>query len=341
MPRLKAVTTGLLLIALVAFAVAMSIAPAAQAADEYPCAYKGHILVDGGAVPDGTPVRVLDGTTVLKESTTGLWALDDNEFYLDGVIAELGTTVNFEVWWNCNGGAEWIAASETAVHVMYGSVLVDLTATCPSPTPTPTPTTTPTPGPTPTTTPTPGPTPTPTPGPTDWPFEVGLCAGWSVLSTPVTLESTGNANKFGQIVPPADVLLAYRLYSNYWYPVTSYYVLKPLEGIYVNVDTGGTTATFVPEDGISAPPTRTLYTGWSLVGTAPAWVASFPDMSVLEVLGCIDGSYSNVVSPSQCQTAWMYGPNFTTVPDMEPFKGYFVYVKAYVTLPGWSNTPLE
>jgi hypothetical protein len=168
---------------------------------------------------------------------------------------------------------------------------------------------------------------------------MSLPEGWNIVSTPVTLESFGGANRFGNIIP-TGVLAAYRLYGNNWYAVTSYYVLKPLEGIAVNVDTGGTELYFVPEDGLSAPPTRALYTGWSLIGPAPAWVASFPDMSVLQVLGCMDGSYSNVVSPALNQPGWMYGPNFMTVPNMLPYKGYFVYMEAYDTLVGFSSTPL-
>jgi len=168
----------------------------------------------------------------------------------------------------------------------------------------------------------------------------------------VTLESTGNLNKFGQIVPAADVLAAYRLYGNNWYSVTAYYVLKPLEGIYVNVDTGGSTATFVPEGDISAPPTRTLYTGWSLVGPAPGYDGGFPDSPAMEVLltgtmytgGFFDGEYkfSNVVSPPLCQDGWTFNPwYYDTEPDMNPFEGYFVYMQAYGTIAGYSSTPLE
>jgi len=177
---------------------------------------------------------------------------------------------------------------------------------------------------------------------------MSLDEGWNVVSTPVTLESTGGANRFGNIIP-TGVLAAYRLYGNNWYAVTSYYVLKPLEGIYVNVDTGGTECYFVPEDGISAPPTRTLYTGWSLVGPAPGYDGGFPDTPVMEVLACMitgglfgsELSFSNVVSPALNQPGWTFNPwYYGSEPDMLPYKGYFAYMEAYDTLVGYSTTPL-
>lgn len=62
-------------------------------------------------------------------------------------MAEPGTTVTFEVLWDCSGWAQWIPADESATHVQYGRVDQDLHITCgltPTPTPTPTITSTPT-----------------------------------------------------------------------------------------------------------------------------------------------------------------------------------------------------
>ena len=177
---------------------------------------------------------------------------------------------------------------------------------------------------------------------------MSLDEGWNVVSTPVKLESTGNANRFGNIIP-TGVLAAYRLYGNNWYAVTSYYVLKPLEGIVVNVDTGGTECYFVPEDGLSAPPTRSLYTGWSLVGPAPGYDGGFPATPVMEVLACmitgggiyVELSFSNVVSPALNQPGWTFNPwYYGSEPDMLPYKGYLVYMEKYDTLVGNSMTPL-
>ena len=178
-----------------------------------------------------------------------------------------------------------------------------------------------------------------------------LCEDWNFVSTPVKLESTGNKNKFGQIVPTAAVVTAYRLYNNNWYPVTAYYVLNPLEALAVKIIAGGTTAVFVPEDGLSAPPTRNVYTGWSLVGPAPAYNGGFPDSPVLDVLltgnmytgGWLDGEFKfcNVVSAPFCQDGWTFNPwTYDVEPVMKPFEGYFVYVTAYGTIVGYSNTPL-
>jgi len=168
-----------------------------------------------------------------------------------------------------------------------------------------------------------------------------LGEGWNLLSTPVTLESTGSANTFGQIVDPADVNAASRFYGGYWYPVTAYYVLTPLEGIYVDVKAGGTALTLVPEDGISAPPKRSLYTGWNIIGPAPAATGtSFPASSVMNVLGSVDTHFSNVVSPGLNQPAWTYFPGEEPEPVMQAYKGYWVYMESADTLVGYSTTPL-
>ena len=177
---------------------------------------------------------------------------------------------------------------------------------------------------------------------------MGLPGGWNIVSTPVTLESTGNANRFGNIIP-SGVVAAYRFYGNHWYTVTSYYVLKPLEGIYVNVATGGTECYFVPEDGITAPPTRNLYTGWNVIGPAPGYNGGFPNSPVMEVLACMikggafagELSFSNVVSPALNQPGWTFNPWYSsTEPDMLPYKGYWVYMEAYDALIGYSTTPI-
>jgi len=177
---------------------------------------------------------------------------------------------------------------------------------------------------------------------------MSLAGGWNIVSTPVKLESTGNKNRFGNIIP-TGVVAAYRFYGNNWYAVTSYYVLKPLEGIYVNVATGGTECYFVPEDGISAPPIRSLYTGWNLIGPAPGYDGGFPNTPVMEVLACMitggfyfgELSFSNVVSPALNQPGWTFNPwYYGSEPDMLPYKGYFVYMEAYDTLVGYSTTPI-
>ncbi len=179
---------------------------------------------------------------------------------------------------------------------------------------------------------------------------MSLGGGWNIISTPVTLESTGNKNRFGSIVP-TGVVAAYRRYGTNWYSVTSTYILKPLEGIYVKVATGGTECYFVPEDGNTAPPTRTLYAGWNLIGPAPGYDGGFPDSPAMEVLltgtmytgGWLDGTYkfSNVVSPALNQPGWTFNPWYSsTEPDMLPYKGYFVYMQASGIIAGYSTTPL-
>ena len=140
-----------------AFAVSMSIARVAGADTTNPCAYIGYAYVDGQPVPAGAGIRILEDSTLLKESSTGLWELADNQFYLDGVVAEVGTEVSFEIWFD--GAGVWLPADETAIHKAGDRVEVDLHAWSGAPvTPTAAPTETPT------ASPTPDATPTPTPG---------------------------------------------------------------------------------------------------------------------------------------------------------------------------------
>jgi len=125
--KLKITVTGLLLVALLAVAVSTAMAPAVNA-DDMACAYKGHVFLSGddsNPVPAGTAVRAMQGATELKQTTTGFWAgYDDNEYYMDGVMAEPASTVEFQIW--DAGASDWVDAVEDAVHIMYGSVEVNL-----------------------------------------------------------------------------------------------------------------------------------------------------------------------------------------------------------------------
>lgn len=116
----------------VALLLALGLAqPAAYAADNYPCTYTGYVFIDGAPAPFGTSVQVLEGNTVLGETTTGFWlGLDDNQFYLDGIMAVPRTTVTFEIYWDCGGGAKWIPAIESATHLQWGRVIQDLYIQC-------------------------------------------------------------------------------------------------------------------------------------------------------------------------------------------------------------------
>ena len=126
--KLKIMVTGLLLVAMLAVSVSTAMAPAAEAVGEVVCAYKGHAFLSSDAsspVPDGTAIRAMQGATELKQTTTGFWpTYDDNEYYMDGVMAIPGSTVDFQIW--DAGASDWVTAIEDATHVQYGSILVDL-----------------------------------------------------------------------------------------------------------------------------------------------------------------------------------------------------------------------
>jgi hypothetical protein len=138
---------GIVLVPLMALAGFTAMAPTADAVDVWPCIYTGYALVDDVAVPDGTGIRVLTDGTVIGNTTTSFWpGMDDNQYYLDNVIAEPGTEVNFQIW--DDGLAVWLPADETAIHVIYDRVEIDLHAWTGTPVSTPIPTPTPTPTPT-------------------------------------------------------------------------------------------------------------------------------------------------------------------------------------------------
>ncbi|HUU63114.1 MAG TPA: hypothetical protein VMX96_04245 [Dehalococcoidia bacterium] len=160
--KLRTVATMLMPVSLLAFAVSVSMATAVGADTTSPCAYIGYAFVDDQAVPAGTGIRVLEDSMVLEDTTTGLEELGDNQFYLPSVIAEVGTEVNFEIWFDGEDG--WLPADETAIHEESGRrVEVDLHAWSGTPvTPSATPTTAPTAAPT--ASPTNDATPTPTLG---------------------------------------------------------------------------------------------------------------------------------------------------------------------------------
>jgi hypothetical protein len=155
---MRKVAAMLMSVSLVAFAVSISMAAEVGADTTTTCPYIGYAFVDGQAVPAGTGIRILEDSMVLGETTTGLPELHDNQFYFPSVIAEVGTEVNFEIWFDGVDG--WLPADETAIHEESGMrVEVDLHAWSGTPvTPTATPTTTAT------VTPTVTPTPTPTLG---------------------------------------------------------------------------------------------------------------------------------------------------------------------------------
>lgn len=96
----------------------------------YPCAYTGHAFFEGEPVPAGTGIRALEDSTVLGNTYTGMWELDDNQYYLDSVVGPQGTEVNFEIW--NDGFGDWLPADETAIHVQYSIVGVDLHALIPT-----------------------------------------------------------------------------------------------------------------------------------------------------------------------------------------------------------------
>lgn len=144
---------GVLVVSVLAFAMPTSTVPVAEANDG--CTFTGHVFVGGMPVPCNTLIQVLQGSTVLGETNTGIPCpptspprpagvpdLDDNEYYIE--IAKAGARVDtivdqararelepvkFRIEWDCGGGVVLLMAVETALFDTY--IIQDLHSSCP------------------------------------------------------------------------------------------------------------------------------------------------------------------------------------------------------------------
>ncbi|ACX51294.1 hypothetical protein Adeg_0119 [Ammonifex degensii KC4] len=166
-----------------------------------------------------------------------------------------------------------------------------------------------------------------------------LSRGWNIVSTPWVLED--GKNTIDKILAnPEYVEQAYGFANGQWYQVTTAdpatMELRPLEALYVKLK-GATDAVFWAKRGLGTPPVRDLAAGWNLVGN-PA----DRDTRVNEALSSISGSYAVVISPAGCNQAdWVYTPQAITMPNMEVFRGYWVYMTKADKLAGQAMPPLQ
>lgn len=166
-----------------------------------------------------------------------------------------------------------------------------------------------------------------------------LSRGWNIVSTPWALED--GKNTIDEILANSEyVEQAYGFANGQWYQVTTSdpatMELRPLEALYVKLK-GATDAAFWAKRGLGTPPVRDVAAGWNLVGN-PA----DQDKPVNEALSSITGSYAVVISPAGCnQGDWVYTPQTTAVPNMEAFRGYWVYMTTGDKLAGQAMPPLQ
>jgi len=181
-------------------------------------------------------------------------------------------------------------------------------------------------------------------------FMVPLYGGWNLLSTPIKLEA--GSNTLAEIFTPQSVanielFLRWDTQNGRWVSIYGDFVLTPLEAIYVKVKPGASaTATFVPSEGLSTPPSRGLIEGANLIGPAPAFEGGgFPTTSLIQALVSIEEApgglrgYTMVVSPGVNQPSWVYALGGQSR-DLLPYKGYWVVMENADTLWGFSTTPI-
>jgi len=207
-----------------------------------------------------------------------------------------------------------------------------------------------------------------------------LKEGWNLVSTPITLDSS--ATTWAQVKALCDntawidAIVRYNSAASTpgWGNVDSTYSIQPLESFYIHT-TENNQLGFVFKRGYSAPPTRTVYDVWNLIGlgkkTSP--VAVDTAMETVEVAtgptGDVTG-YVMVVSVPQTinyteeytydtvdlsgityglsdynwtltQADWMYIAGVGVADNMEAGGGYWLFMENDDILAGLSSTPLD
>ena len=182
------------------------------------------------------------------------------------------------------------------------------------------------------------------------PWPVTLESGWNLLSTPILLDADSDTLEQIFDAPSlANIEVSYRwdIVEQQWRQVLADFELLPLEGIYVKIKPDATaTATFVPSEELSGPPSRGLVEGLNLIGPAPPYEAcEFPAMPLDQALVSIEEApgglrgYTMVISPGLNQPGWTYSLG-GEIKDLLPYKGYWVVMENADTLYGFSTTPV-
>jgi hypothetical protein len=205
----------------------------------------------------------------------------------------------------------------------------------PTPSPTPTPTSSPTPTPTSSPTPTPTPTssPTPTPVPTPPTVTKTLSVGWNLISTPKILANDSWCN----ISEWLDYCIAYRYDTNSaeWLQMKPDTELKPLEAIFVKMNSQDNITFVWTNETLTAPPARGLPQGWNLMGLNDL-VSVKVDIALRSIEVDDEGlpGYSTVYSPVYNSEVWTYTIGEWPIPYMMPYNGYWVFMDHDDTLAG-------
>ncbi len=176
------------------------------------------------------------------------------------------------------------------------------------------------------------------------PLTFSLGKGWNIFSTPISLDES--CNTWGKLVELGDGLdldpqaatYYFDSLTQQWRQVLSDYQLKPCEAIYVKM-AGPDSVTLVPCQTPSTP-TLILSAGWNLVS-----LAYFQPMAVRNAVASAGlghrglTGYAQVISPGINQAGWTFVRVDAGNPNMEPAKGYWLFMVNPGELTGFSFTP--
>jgi len=163
---------------------------------------------------------------------------------------------------------------------------------------------------------------------------------WNTLATPVKLEEANDTWGEFATFNTMSFSAAYSWNGTSFVWVNAADAMTPLNAIYVNMNQS-TRVLFDAFDGISAPPSKALASGWNLVGSAfmsPTMPVKDAFVSAYYASGTAWG-YSQVVSPGVNQTAWTFVRDSVTIPDMQLGKGYWVFIVNPASCAGFTSTP--
>lgn len=173
-------------------------------------------------------------------------------------------------------------------------------------------------------------------------FSIPLEKGWNTFSTPILLEN----DSWEKISSYIDDSIAYVFDASKqeWVLVTASYRLKPLDAVYVRMNSDDS-APLMISGAISNPPTKHLENGWNLIGPTMAFMEE--NMPMDQVFKSVEYTpsgligYTVVVSPPLYQEPWVYTRGQLGTRQMYWGSGYWVYMENPDTLVGFSTTPIS
>ncbi|MBI2906265.1 MAG: hypothetical protein HYX92_01275 [Chloroflexi bacterium] len=178
-------------------------------------------------------------------------------------------------------------------------------------------------------------------------ISIRLHPGWNTLSTPVRLHSSVDTWAEFTAFNGLSFQAAYRWDGTAFQFVEPTYVLKPLDAIYVLVNSE-TYVQIIPYEGTTAPPSKNLVAGWNLIGSAFLQTEMSAKDALMSVYFVPTNpaipnalwGYSHVVSPSTNTLDWTYVRDSPVIPSMQVGEGYWVYMVNPGQLSGFTSTPV-